>query len=51
MVDGTQLTRVEVPGGSSEALGVNDGGLLDKDPRLLAADVDRRAKAGRPGTR
>jgi hypothetical protein len=50
VVDGAQLTGVEVPGRSPEALRVDDGRLLDQHSRSLAFEADRRAKARGPGT-
>jgi hypothetical protein len=51
VVDCAQLTGLEAPGRSAEPLGVDHGGLLDKDPRLLPPEADRRSKASRPGAR
>jgi hypothetical protein len=51
VVDCAQLAGLEAPGRSAEPLGVDHGCLLDKDPRLLPAEADRRSKASRPGTR
>jgi hypothetical protein len=31
LVHGPKLSGVESPGGAPEALGINDGGLLDED--------------------
>ncbi len=31
-IDGPQLVGIETPGGSPQALGIDDRGLLDKDP-------------------
>ena len=48
-IKGAQFGRVEASGRSTEALGVDDGGLLDKHTRLLPIERNGRADAGRPG--
>jgi hypothetical protein len=51
LVDGAELVRVEAPGGTTEALGIDDGRLLDEDARLLTLEGDRGPKARWAGTR
>ena len=46
-VDGAQLAGVEAPGGSPEALGIDDGRLLDEHACVLVFETDRWAKARR----
>jgi hypothetical protein len=46
IVHGSKLVSVEAAGGTPEALGIDDGGLLDKDARLGSVKLDRRTKRG-----
>jgi hypothetical protein len=50
-VDGAKLVRVEAPGGATEALRIDDGRLLDKDPRFLPREGDCGPKARWAGIR
>ena len=51
LVERAELTRVEAPGGATEALWIDDRRLLDENTRLLAIDRDRQPKARRAGAR
>jgi hypothetical protein len=50
IVYSSKLVGIETSRGTAETLRIDNGGLLDEDPRFLAVQLDRGPERGRTGT-